>query len=140
MNDFYEPASRRAEIFAGIAALAAGIFAIGFAIWLPFQDRGRSPERFVEGLAVFTAALGCYCLVLARRLLAQRRPRHLVSPFVLVLVALIMLGGAVVGVIFVPGWGLRSIEGVVIAVGCLGLAWRRREEAESAVPPPEDAA
>lgn len=121
----FEPQPRSMARALGWLALAAGLFALGFALWLPFQDPGRSPVGFTRGLAGFTGLLGLYTVNLARRLLGPARPRYLVSPFMLAVVGIVMAAGAVVQFFWVPQLRWSALDGLFLASACWVLAWRR---------------
>ena len=127
MDYLFEKQPRWAERLAGMAALHAGIFALGFAAWVYWRDVMSGRNVAARPVALFTVPVGVYALVLARRLLAspQHRPAHLVSPPTLVVLGIILAVGGLLPLAFsVRNW-TQAISGLVLGVACVTLAVRR---------------
>jgi len=137
LDQYSEPQSRRAEIGAGLAAIGAGLFALGFALWLPGREGFHPALQSTVWLAVISGLLGCYLLVLARRLLGTRRPDRLVSPLVMLVVGAYLGVGAVLTVRYQSTSTFSAFEGLVLA-GAFGLfALRQYRQARKGTPPPD---
>jgi len=119
-DQYSEPQSRRAEIGAGLSAIAAGLFALGFAVWLPAREGFHPALQSTVWIAAVSGLLGCYLLVLARRLLTARRQRHLVSPFVMLFCGAYLGVGAVLVARYEGSSTFSVFEGLVLA-GAFGL-------------------
>jgi uncharacterized membrane protein YoaK (UPF0700 family) len=127
MDYLFENQPRWAERLAGIAALMAGIFALGFAAWLYWRDVMSGRNIAARPVALFTIPVGLYALVLARRLLAspQHRPAHLVSPPILVVMGMILVVGGLLPLGFSSRNWPEAISGLVLGIACVTLAVRR---------------
>jgi hypothetical protein len=131
-DQLYEPQSPRVQRAAGYLAFAAGLFAIAFALWLPFHEAGRTPQSATFGIVGIAGVVGLYALVLARRLLSHHAPRYLVSPVTLMALGLLFAAAGAMLLFFVPKSARGGLEQIGLGLAAAALGWKRhRSDARS---------
>ncbi|MGH7489870.1 MAG: hypothetical protein ACREMY_30325 [bacterium] len=127
-EQYYEPQSPRSARVAGYLAIAAGIFGLGFGVWLFVHEALPPISRSSSAwMALIAAMIGAYSLALGRRLLrgSATATGSVVGPWALIVVGLYLaVGAAMVAMVDRDLW-YYQIEGGVLGLAAVYLGWQR---------------